>query len=245
MLGVDRVRDLLDLPTEVRFHQRILDDAVAPDFKPALAERGSHCRQVATGDVSLRMLFSRRSRRVHLGDAVHHLNRLAIDRAVAVFTADFDRRADLAVELRVSVNVLHEVAIDAVHPLLEVDVEQMDRIPLLLLPQVLFQFLKLLKCPLITVAVQVACVHRVIDGDLPLLGRGIGNPVSKMVQVVPLAVLLEDRLEDPAVTVKVGEVRLAQGRIQLRDVPQKVWVRGIAAGRDVVRVVHVGLRRFL
>src|SRR6266545_262527 len=54
------------------------------------------------------------------------------DRAVAVDAVDIDGGARLAVELAVAVAVLLEVAIDAVHPLLEVDVLQVDRLAELL-----------------------------------------------------------------------------------------------------------------
>ena len=49
-----------------------------------------------------------------------------LDRAVAVDAVDLDRRPRLAVELAVAVVVLLEVAVHAVHPLLEVDVLQVD-----------------------------------------------------------------------------------------------------------------------
>ena len=47
-------------------------------------------------------------------------------RAVAVDALDLDGRADFAVKLGVAVHVLNEVAIDAVHALLQVDVKLMN-----------------------------------------------------------------------------------------------------------------------
>src|SRR5262249_55620535 len=49
------------------------------------------------------------------------------DGAVTVDALDLDGRPHLAVELAVAVGVLHKVAIDAVHALFQVDVEQVDR----------------------------------------------------------------------------------------------------------------------
>ena len=51
-----------------------------------------------------------------------------VDRAVAVDAVDLDRVARLAIELAVAVIVLPEVAVDALHPLLEVDVLQVHRL---------------------------------------------------------------------------------------------------------------------
>ena len=48
------------------------------------------------------------------------------DRAVTIIAADLDRRARFVVENAVAVRVLPEVAVDAVHPFLEMDVVQVD-----------------------------------------------------------------------------------------------------------------------
>src|SRR5215471_4818861 len=50
-------------------------------------------------------------------------------RAVAVFTANLDRVADFAIKFAIPMTVLLEMAIDAIHSLLEVDVFQLNRIP--------------------------------------------------------------------------------------------------------------------
>ena len=58
--------------------------------------------------------------------------RRLLRRAVAVLTRNLDRGPPIAIQLARSVHVLDEVAVDAVHPFLEVDVLQVHR----LLPQV-------------------------------------------------------------------------------------------------------------
>ncbi len=45
---------------------------------------------------------------------------------MAILTLNFDGLRDLAVDLSVAMRILTEVAVDAVHPLLEVDVLQVD-----------------------------------------------------------------------------------------------------------------------
>ena len=59
------------------------------------------------------------------GDAGCHQRRALLDGAVAVDAVDFDGIARLAVELAVAVTVLLEVAVDAVHALLQMNVFQM------------------------------------------------------------------------------------------------------------------------
>ncbi len=96
--GVDR---LDDLPLHARVQSRLLEDLAAPLLEPG-PERRRELRQV--GPVGER-----------------ERGRLVVA-AVAVDAPNLRRGAGLAVEVAVAVVVAAEVAVDAVHPLLEVDV---------------------------------------------------------------------------------------------------------------------------
>ena len=117
--GVDRIGDLGDLPGQVGLDHRVLDDLVAAPLEPALLERRAERREIAA--VLARFGRGGIGRRAG-GDE----RRSLAGRAVAVDALDLDGRADLAVELGVAVDVLDEMAVDAVHPLFEVDVELVD-----------------------------------------------------------------------------------------------------------------------
>ena len=111
----DGVRDLHHLPLEPGIEHRALPEpAVAPD-EAAPAGRGGAERQVGAAG-------RRRGSRGAQGGP-------GADGAVAVLAADLQGVAVLAVEQPVAVGVLGEVAVRAVHPLLEVDVLEMDRLP--------------------------------------------------------------------------------------------------------------------
>ena len=147
-------------------------------------------------------------------------------RAVAVDALDLDGRADLAVELGVAVHVLDEVAVDAVHPLFEVDVELMDGQP---------------------VALRLGAVEgrllfgRGVFGAIPLfqLGRHadrrhqrrggiVGDRLASVVEQLAVPVFLEDGAEDPAVAMEVGELRVLRLGVQVGDAFQERRVGPVA-----------------
>ena len=65
---------------------------------------------------------------------------------------------------------------------------------------------------------------RLDDGGFQLLGGNVGNNFTPMVEQISLTVLLEDGPKDPAVAVKIRELRVASGAIELRHALQKVRV---------------------
>ena len=166
----DGVQDLHHLPLDLGIeHGALPEPAVAPD-EPPPAARGGAERQVGPPR------GRRRPRGAQGG--------LAPNGAVAVLAADLQGVAVLAVDQPVAVGVLGEVAIRAVHPLLQMDVLQVDR----LLEPV-----------------------GIVEGDDAVLG----------IQEIPLAVLLVDGAEDPAVAVVVGELGVLESRVELRDLGQE------------------------
>ena len=108
----DRVDGLRDLPLEAVGDVRALQDLLAAAGEARLAEGRLHGRQV-------RAALGRRR-------AAGLERRPLVGGAVAVAAVDLDGVAHGAVELAVAVAVLQEVAVDAVHALLEVDVLEVD-----------------------------------------------------------------------------------------------------------------------
>ena len=108
--GRDRVFDLDHFPLHAGIqHRTLIELAVDPD-EAALAERRRAEAQV--GAARRRGGTGRAQVRVRVGGAV------------AVLAFDLDVVAVLGVELAVAMLVLREMAVGAVHPLLEVDVLQ-------------------------------------------------------------------------------------------------------------------------
>src|ERR1043165_8045248 len=115
--------------------------------------------------------------------------RLLLDRTVAVFTRNLDRRARFVVEIAVAVRVLAEVTINAVHAALGVNVVEMH-------------------------------------GLAELRGILRRDDVAVRVEQISLAIAFEDFAKQPAMSMKVRELRVAQQRIEPRraGVFQKIEV---------------------
>src|SRR5262249_7869034 len=118
MIRRDRVNDLWHFPRQIGLDHRILNDLVALPLEPTLALWGSHRFQVpalaiGTGCVGRRP-------RSPKGGAI-------ADRAVAVDALNFDGGAHFALQPGVAVVVLYEMAIDAVHTSLQMNVHVMNR----------------------------------------------------------------------------------------------------------------------
>ena len=120
--------------------------------------------------------------------------RACVGRAVAVDALDLDRGPHFAVELGVAVDVLHEVAVDAVHALFQVDVHQVHRRR------------RRAACRSLAFLVASAAPSRPCSCSVVTSA----TIVAPVVEQVALAVLLEDGAEDPAVAVEVGELRVLQ-----------------------------------
>ena len=119
---------------------------------------------------------------------------------MTVLASDLDGRADFAVELCVSVNVLIEVTIDTVHATFEMDVHQMNRRVGSLLARLLLLF----------------C--RRTNGGFQLGGGRLIDGFATIVKQVALTILLEDCAKHPAVPMKIGELRMARLRIEIAHV---------------------------
>ena len=190
MLGVDGVGGLLDDPGHSLIHHRVLDEPIALDLEPFLAERRAQGAEVET---------VRRRRRT--GGREHEARRFG-DGAVTVDALDFDRVADLAVELAVAVRGDEEVAIDAVHPFFDVDIHQMNR-----------------HADAIPFAFDPFLFTDGRDGGLKQSGRDrfVRNRVAVGVEQVPFAVLLHDCAIDPAVAVELGELAVSELGVEFAD----------------------------
>ncbi len=188
---IDRIGGLHDFPGEVRFHDRVLVDAKAAVcvqslFETRLAERRAKVGQLVTAH--------RRG-----GPACHQRGALG-GRAVAVLAANLDRRANLAIELRVAVAVLFEVAVGTMHSAFQMDVHQMYGHVFALLARLPFGI--------------VGRRH----GGHELRGGNIGNHVTFVIEHVSRSVLFEHCPEHPAVPVEIGELRVPRQGIQVGDI---------------------------
>src|SRR5271157_4137127 len=127
--------------------------------------------------------------------------RVLLDRAVAIGAIELDGRARLAIQLAVAVAVLLEMAIDALHALLGVNVLQMDGLP---------EFIRIVG----------------------------GNDFAVGIEQIALTVTLVDGAENPAVAVKVGELRLLELLIEFRaaDLREKFRIRPEATHRGRLRI---------
>ena len=104
----DRIHHLRNRPRGVGFNHRALHQLVADPLKTPRPERRSQDRQI------MRRAGRRRIRHLQPGPLAKA--------SVAVRAIDLDRRPRLAVEHAVAVNVLLEMAINAMHALFEVNV---------------------------------------------------------------------------------------------------------------------------
>jgi hypothetical protein len=146
----------------------------------------------------------RRTVLLQVVELVAHDRRRRVGGAVAVNALDRDRVARLTVQLAVGVHIELEVAVDALHSHLEVDVLEMDR------------HLRRRR--------GVGTLHPSPQRRrLELRGRHALHRLVVRVEQSALAVLLEDRAKDPAVAVEVGELRVPQLVVQVcRQVAQEV-----------------------
>ena len=212
---VDGGLRLLDLPSEILLHHRVLVDAFALDDEPPLARGRAEGPQVAA---------SLGARGVARG-AAGPQRREAVGRSVAVDAGDFDRRANLAVELGVAVHVLDEVAVDAVHPALHVDVEHVHghAVPLVRYDRLFDP--DLCRRLLVGVAVDLLDPLRHLHGRP--LGRvaPVGDDVSLVIEQISLAVVLQDRSVGPAMAVEVGELGVLGAVVEVGEISEKLGVR--------------------
>ena len=106
------VEGLNDFPIEFGIDHRALVEAAPAPGKPSLTERGLEAAKIATASCR---------RRAAGFDCC-----LAAGRSVAVDTVHLDGVANFAVEIAVTVVVLLEMAIDAVHSFFQVNVLQVN-----------------------------------------------------------------------------------------------------------------------
>src|SRR4029450_5516734 len=132
-------------------------------------------------------------------------------RAVTVHAFDLDGVAYFAVELPVAVHVLLEVAVDAVHALLEMDVLQVDGHARL-------------------------AEARALDRRGRVLGSRVAHDVVAGVEQPALAVVLEDGAEHPAVAVEVGELGERELVVQRRGALEERLARDVAGVAPLPRL---------
>ena len=218
---------LRDLPGEVGFDHRVLVDPLPFDHEPALAGRRAQFAQVAA---ALRARGVRgRAAGAQRGDLV--------DGAVAVDAGDLDRRPHLAVEFRIAMHVLDEVAVDAVHAALHVDVEQMHGQSVALVGDRRLLGPDLFGRLAVGPAVDLANPLRHLHGRPQCPVARVGDWLAAVVEQVALAVVLEDGAVGPAVAVKVGELRLLGAVVEIGEVGEKLGI-----GEPVLRgrLVRIG-----
>ena len=123
---IDCILDLGHLPFQPRCDHRTLNDRV-PGFREAVGpEWGTRhfdtLDQVAPALHLPRLLARERSRPWSARDE----RPIAVDRPVTIHAGDLDGVARFAIEFPVAVRVLLEVAVDAMHAALEMNVFQMN-----------------------------------------------------------------------------------------------------------------------
>ncbi len=205
--GIDGVRDLLHEPLDVGVEHRALNDLLATQHRSFFEAFLAGSRAPRRG-IALRCRSAGRdgSRRGDLGSLLH--------RAVAILTRDFDGPLDLGIDGAVTVRILREVTIDAVHPALGVDVHQVHGLARL----------------------RRECGLR-IGGHLAEFGQDafellrivVVDDVAVGVEQVALAIRLEHGPEDPTVTVIVRELRVLQVLVQVGDVREEIAIPPLAA----------------
>ena len=234
-LRIDGRPGLLDLPGKVLLDHRVLIDAVALDHEPLLARGRAERSQVAA---------PLGARRVG-GGAAGLEGRHPLSGAVAVDTGDLDGGTDLAVELRVAVHVLDEVAVDAVHAALHVDVEHVHREAVALVRHGHLLAADLLGRLLVGSAVDLLDPLRHLHGRPQGLVARVGDDVSLVVEEVALAVVLEDGAEGPAMAVEITELGVLRAVVQVAQVGEELWIGEEVLRRRLVGIVERGVDHLL
>ena len=214
-VGIDRVLDQADLPRQFGVEHRALDQhppsgRILHPFEAALAIGIADQRQV----VALGPRGEVRGEQCGVG----------IRRAMAVLAADLYRIGDLAIDQAVAVPVLAEVAIDALHAELGMDVHHVHR---------------LAGIGADGHELALACLAEF----LRIVGRdhvgGIGAPgrhIAFRIEQIALAVALQDRAEVPAMAVIVGKLRVLGLGIEVIDVAHEIDIGPQTARRCAFRV---------
>ena len=117
-------------------------------------------------------------------------------------------------------HILRKMAIDAMHPLLDMDIHQVDRH---------------------TVHMDALRGRQLLKshGGHQVLGPWVGNDIARMVEQVPLAVLAKHSAKRPAVSMKVAELRMFCFGIQFREMIEKLRIGEVVMGGRFVRVGHL------
>ena len=116
-------------------------------------------------------------------------------------------------------NVLHEMAIDAVHSLLQMNIEQMNRDAVRLLHDG------------VAVALAASFLQARLDvlrrphGSHELIGSDILDNIARIIKQPSLAILFVNGPEDPAMAVKVRELGVPGLWIKLQDAVEEAGIR--------------------
>ena len=137
---------------------------------------------------------------------------------MAVDAADFNGRPHLAVELRVAVHVLHEVAVDAVHAALHVNVEQVHRKPVALVGHGRLLAAQLEVGLGVGVAVDLFDLFGHLDSSLEGRVTNIVNAIASVIQQEALPVVFQHRPIRPAMAVKICKLGLLRAGVQVGEV---------------------------
>ena len=153
---------------------------------------------------------------------------------MAIPACDFNRRPDFAIQFRIAVHVIPEVAVDTMHALFQMNVQLMHGRPTVCL----FEFFlgpgnlcANRRVVPVAIPIQVRDMFGFLDAPHPILGRGFGNRIAEVVQWNAFAILLEHRGEYPTVSVEVGELCVSHLRIETGNIGQEVRIRPLAANR--------------
>ena len=226
---IDRIHHLRHRPLQAFGDHRALNHHAAS------AARGNEPRiakwRDEIGEVRARILAarSRGARRAQCGAGARG--------TVTVHAVDLDGIARLAVQVAVAVAVLREVAVDALHPPLEMNVLQVHR-------HACFRRLARRLRDRLAVLSNKRRHALVRHGGRETVGARVLHGMILGVDQISMTVALEDGAKDPAVSVKIGELRVRElrvefGRARLRQerriTPQAA--NGAALG---VAALHVG-----
>ena len=149
--------------------------------------------------------------------------------AVAVDALDLDGRANLAVELGVAVGVLDEVAVDAMHPFFEVDVELVHRQAVALRPA----RSNAACCAAAALRVRYRSFSSAGNATAAMSAavESLADDPRRVVEQVAVPVFLEDGAEHPAMAVKIGELRVSCPWIELGEPREERGVGPVPAAQ--------------